>query len=49
MEKLKTVLKSRKFYAGVVLVLTACGLGTGAVTVDTLTPVFCALAGGCTP
>lgn len=49
MDKLKAVLRSRKFYAGVVLVLSACGLSTGAVTIDALSSVLCGLAGGCTP
>lgn len=53
MDKLKvvalTALRSKRFYAGVALVLTSMGFATGGLTVDALTPVLCAVSGGCTP
>lgn len=53
MDKLKTLavtaLRSKRFYAGVALVVTSMGFATGGLTIDALTPVLCALAGGCTP
>lgn len=46
---LKTALKSKRFYAGVALVVGSLGFASGEQTVTVLTDLFCTLAGGCTP
>lgn len=53
MDKLKvlavTALRSKRFYAGVALVVASLGFTTGGSAIDSLSTVLCTLAGGCTP